>query len=240
MAGAPALCAVAALEAEAEAVLAERAFGWKKAAEAVWDSGRYPLRLAISGIGKVLASYCYARYANEAPRILSFGTSGGLGGEAIGSLWLVSEFIEYDFDLGGLGFEPGVTPWEGMAGPVMRTADKAFLELARRATAAAGLEAGEARSASGDVFVSDATRARALAARTGARLVDMETAALAKLALLRGARGGEGGEGLPPSFLALRYVSDNADHHAERSWKDETRRASRVFSAFLLALAKSL
>jgi adenosylhomocysteine nucleosidase len=235
----PAVVAIIALEAEAEAVLAERAFSWRRIGEKAWDSERFPLRLAISGVGKVLASWCFARYANEASVVLSFGTSGGLAGEEIGSLWLVPEFVEHDMDLSGLGFEAGLTPWEGMEGPVMKTADRPLLEEARRAAAAAGFEAGECRSASGDSFISDSGRARTLAADTGARLVDMESAALAKLALLRAGSSDAAGKRRAPDFLALRYVSDNADHGAETSWKEETKRAAGKFAGFLLAFARS-
>jgi nucleoside phosphorylase len=204
-------------------------------AERVWDSERYPLRLVLTGIGKVLASWGLASHAAGARRLLSLGTSGGLGGEAVGSLWLVSEFVEHDFNLVGLGLAPGVTPWEGMEEPVMRTAGQRFLDQARRAARLARLEPGECRSATGDEFVSDSGRARELARRTGARLIDMESGALAKLVLLRAGRTGPEGGRETPELLALRYVSDNADHQAHRSWKEEVRAASVDLSSFLLA-----
>lgn len=234
----PSLCALVALPEEAEAILEERSFGWKPVGGRVWDSERFDLRLAVSGIGKVLASWCFARYAADARRVLSIGTSGGLGGEEVGSLWIVNEFVEHDLDLSGLGVEAGVTPWEPMEGPVLRGSTGELLEAAQRACTAARLEAGLCRSASGDSFIAEPRRARTLAERTGARLVDMESAAIAKLALLRAGTDLGRDQRLCPEFLAFRYVSDNADHAAESSWREEVRKATVDFADFLLELAK--
>jgi nucleoside phosphorylase len=233
----PPTCLIAALESEAEAVIAEREFGWVRVADKVWDSGRFPLRLALSGVGKVLASWCFARYAESARRIVCFGTSASPGFEEIGSLYLAREFVEHDFDLSGLGLELGVTPDEGMEGPLLIPPSASLAMELRTAAAACKLELGECRSASGDIFVFDAMAARNLAARTGARLLDMESAALAKLAVLRAGRTNAKGERISPEFLALRYVSDNADHRAGRSWKEELREASMDFADLLLAFA---
>ncbi|HUX39269.1 MAG TPA: hypothetical protein VMV44_15320 [Rectinemataceae bacterium] len=235
----PELCAIVALPEEAQAILEERAFAWKRINDRVWDSEAFDLRLALSGIGKVLASWCFARYAADAGRVLSIGTSGGLGGEEVGSLWIVDEFVEHDLDLSGLGFESGITPWESMEGPVIHGASREFVEVARRACAAARIEADTCRSASGDSFIADSRAARALAARTGARLVDMESAAIAKLAHLRACIPIGREQKSCPEFLGFRYVSDNADHAAEDSWKEEIRKASVDFADFLLEMAKA-
>ncbi len=235
---APPTCLIAALESEAEAVIAEREFGWIRVADKVWDSSRFPLRLALSGVGKVLASWCFARYAEDARRIVSFGTSASLGFEEIGSLRLVREFVEHDFDLSGLGLELGVTPGEGMDAPLMAPPSVSLAMELRTAATACRLELGESRSASGDIFIFDSAAARDLAARTGAGLLDMESAALAKLALLRAGRTNAKGERVVPEFLALRYVSDNADHEAGRSWKEELREAAMDFADLLLAFAR--
>lgn len=234
----PSLCALIALPEEAQAVLDEREFGWRQISDRLWDSERFDLRLALSGIGKVLASWCFARYAADARRVISLGTSGGLGGEEVGSLWIVEEFVEHDLDLSGLGVERGVTPWEPMEAPVMKVAGADYVAAVRRACEGARIDASSCRSASGDAFITDPTRARDLAKATGARLVDMESAAVAKLALLRAGKTIGREQRMGPEFLALRYVSDNADHAARDSWREEVRKASVDFADFLLELAR--
>lgn len=244
---------------EAGAILADPAFGWAPAggwraapqegAAAVpdadpaspaapargglWVSRNAPITLCVSGAGKVLAAWAATLLAERSDLLLALGTSGGLGGEPIGSLWLCAEFVEHDYDVSAFGVEPGVTLFEDMDGPVMATARDADLERARRAIAVAGLQAGECRAASGDRFLADPAAARALGARTGARLVDMESAAVAKVCALR-ARDASG-RALP--FIALRSVSDNADHEAAGPWEGRARAASARFAAFLKAFA---
>ena len=226
-----------ALREEAQAILEERSFAWRQVNDRVWDSERFALRLALSGVGKALASWCFARHATEARRIVSIGCSEALGGEEIGSLWIADEFVEHDFDLSGRGVDAGITPWEGMESPIMRSASRDFVEIALSACTAARLEAGLGRSTSGDALLA-AGEARALASRTGARLIDMESAAIAKLALLRACIKVGHDRRLCPEFLAFRYVTNNAEHSARNTWKEEVKKASVDFADFLLALAQ--
>ncbi|HUX41293.1 MAG TPA: hypothetical protein VMV83_09035 [Rectinemataceae bacterium] len=234
----PRLCAMVALREEARSILEERAFVWRQINERVWDSERFPLRLALSGVGKALSSWCFARHAVEARRIVSIGCSTALGREDVGSLWISDEFVECDLDLSTRGAEAGMTPWEGMESPIIRGSGKDFVEMALGACTAARLEASLCRSASGDAPPVDGEAARALSSRTGARLFDMESAAIAKLALLRACVKVGHDRRLCPEFLAFRYVADNADHAARGSWKDEEKKASVDFADFLLALAE--
>lgn len=234
----PPLCAIVASAAEAHAIVEERSFAWRQINDRVWDSDRFDLRLAISGAGKALASWCFARYAAEASRILSIGVSGALGDEEVGSIWICDEFVEHDFDLTALGVEAGITPSESMSDAVFRSAGREFVELALRACTAARIEASTCRSASGDLFLADPRVGRAVAARTGARLFDLESAALAKLAVLRAGTELGAVRRFRPDLLALRYVADNASHLAEDSRLDEMRKASIDFADVLLELVK--
>jgi nucleoside phosphorylase len=227
-----------ALREEARSILEERAFAWRQVNDRVWDSERFPLRLALSGVGKTLAAWCFARHAAEARRIVSLGCSAALGHEEVGSLWIGDEFVEYDLDLSARGIEAGITPWEGMESPIMRSSGKDFVEMALSACTAARLDASLGRTASGDALPVDGEAARALAARTGARLVDMESASIAKLALLRACVKVGHDRRLCPEFLAFRYVADNVDHGARGTWKEEVKKASVDFADFLLALAE--
>jgi nucleoside phosphorylase len=243
---------------EAEAILAGPAFGWEPCAEPppagspaapaadppagaartgfapdLWRSRNAPITLCLSGAGKVLATWATARLAPGADILLALGTAGSLGGDAIGSLWLCHEFVEHDYDVSAFGIPRGVTLFERMDGPVLSSARPEQLAAARAALARAGLRAGECRMASGDCFIADGGRARELMAWTGARLVDMECAAVAKACVLRA----RGRDGLPLPFISLRSVSDNADHEAAEPWEERARAASRDFAAFLKAFA---
>lgn len=223
---------VFAMEREARATLADPRFAWEAEGD-IWLSRRYPMRLALSGVGKVLASWALSRVAGGASLALSLGTSGGLDEGAPGGCRLVSEFVEYDMDVSSLGLERGVTPSAGMSGPVIRTASEGTLVLARRAADAAGVAYREARAASGDRFLSDASAARALRESTGASVVDMECAALAKLCLLRA----KDPLGKPLEFLAYRAVSDKADEDAGASFESLVDGQSLVFDAILASFA---
>jgi nucleoside phosphorylase len=217
-----------AAEAEASAILADDRFAWDRTASGEFVSRSFPMRLALSGVGKVFASWACAALARDSDLMLSLGTSGGLSSERVGSLRLVKEFVEYDMDATGLGFPCGVTPFSGVESPVISSLSPGAEKLAQTALAAAGLEAPWARAASGDRFVKDAAEARALREATGASLCDMESAAEAKLCAYRAG-------GL--DFFAFRAISDNADHVAGISWEKQVELSSRDFDAFLYAFA---
>jgi nucleoside phosphorylase len=232
---------IIAVEAEASAILADASFAWEKADASEYVSHAFPVRLELSGVGKVFAAWSCARLiggrlASDCDLMLSLGTSGGLSSEEVGSLRLVKEFVEQDMLVTGLGVEPGVTPFAGMKGPVISTLSPAAEALALEALSASALAAPWARAASGDRFIGDAEEARTLRLRTGASLCDMESAAIAKLCAFRA--GGIAGEAL--DFFALRSVSDNADHNAQLSWGKQVELSSRDFDVFLLELAKLL
>jgi nucleoside phosphorylase len=237
------LGAIVAVEEEAAAILADRRFEWAEEARGEYGSRAYPIRLAVCGVGKAFASWSCARLMSGGPTggglapgdlLVSLGTSGGLGSERVGSLRLVKEFVEHDMLVTGLGVPPGVTPFSGMAGPVITTLSPAAEELALAALGAAGLQAPWARAASGDRFIGDADAARALRESTGAALCDMESAALAKLCAFR-AIAANGAAGL--DYFALRSVSDNADHAAQVSWRQQVALSAVDFDAYLYALA---
>ncbi len=216
------LSALFAMEKEAAPALSDPFFGWEAAGPGLWVSHNLPLRLAVTGVGKVLSAWALALVAGQSDLVVSLGLSGALGVEeedpessgAVGSFFLASEFVEYDMEASALRFEAGVTPFAGMAGPVISTVGRESLALAREAALAAGLPLREARAASGDRFLSDIVKSRAIRRETGASIVDMESAAIAKLCLLR-AHGADGG---PLEMFAFRSVSDNADRHAGRSF----------------------
>jgi adenosylhomocysteine nucleosidase len=90
----------------------------------------------------------------------------------------------------------------------------------------AGVESRPGRAIAGDEFLTDPERAARKRDRFGAQLVDMESAAMAKLALSRAHK----------PFAALRIVSDNANHDSGADWKANLAMAARVFDAALSRL----
>ena len=225
---------VFAIEREARSTLDDSDFGWKAVGPGLYSSGRWPLALAVSGIGKAFASCAAARVGQDASLLLSLGTSGSLLGPAsVGSLLLAGEFVEYDIEAGALHYPPGVTPLVGMRDPVIVSATEASLGPARAALSSLGLAHSEGRVASGDSFVDDPTRARFVRERTRADAVDMESAALAKLAVYAGL----GPDGAALECLALRVLSDCADRRAPRSWCEDGASLCACFPGLLKAFA---
>ncbi len=230
---------VIAVEKEAEAILADKSFSWTQTGENLYRSKTQPVDLAVSGVGKVLASYALTRLASLPPvpgdsvdaaahggfplhdLYCALGTSGSLGSEAVGSMYLCAESVERDMDTSGIGTPPGITAFEPMGNAVMRTCPQKLAAAVTQSCKDAGITLRPGRSLSGDSFVSSAEASAALCLRfgqesPGALLVDMETAALAKLCLLRIRR----------PFFAVRWVSDNADHAASGSWEANVSRSS--------------
>jgi adenosylhomocysteine nucleosidase len=236
-----------ALKEEAAAILEDGRFAWRElftrspelpgGPVAEYESQSFPITLSLSGVGKVFASWACARLTERCDLMVSLGTSGGMGSERIGSLRLVKEFVEHDMDATGFGYPVGVTPVSGTRDPVIRTLSSKGEALALAALTDSGLKAEWARAASGDIFIKDAARSRALAASTGASLCDMECAAVAKLCAFRAATerltAGKGAF----DFFALRSVSDNADHNASLSWDAQVALSAKDFDSYLYALA---
>ena len=77
--------------------------------------------------------------------------------------------------------------------------------------------------------MSDPVAAALVSRETGAGIVDMESAAIAKLCLLK-AHNANGG---PLECFAFRAVSDRADRDASRSFESLVDAQGRLFSRFL-------
>lgn len=231
-----------AMEREARATLSDPLYGWEKCGADLWKSHNFPVSLVLSGVGKVFAAWALSRVAMESELVLSLGTSGGLGEDEAGGFFLASEFVEYDMDVTGFGYAKGITPSSGMKGPVISSATEESLEFARKAAMVAGIPFREVRAASGDSFINNAEKAACIRVETGAEIVDMESAAIAKLCMLKyrvecseDMRGDR-----PLEYLAFRAVSDKADSEASRSFESLVDAQSRVFAKFLASFIASI
>ena len=226
---------VFAMEREARATLSDPLFGWRECDADLWESSRFPAHLVLSGIGKVLASWALARLAGTSDLIVSLGTSGGLTVDAGGS-YLVREFVEYDMDATGLGFPRGQTPYSPMTQPIISTVLPSTFKVAQRAALSAAPGTRIVRATSGDRFISDPLAASLVSQETGAEIVDMESAAIAKLCMLKA----RNGNGAPLECFAFRAVSDKADLEASKSFESLVDVQGMVFARFLGELCRSM
>jgi adenosylhomocysteine nucleosidase len=217
---------VIAVRPEAEAILADRTFDWRDEEDGLYVSESRPLRLVISGVGKVYAAWAFSRVWKDADAVVSLGTSGGLSDEKVGGAWIAHEFVEHDMCVDSLGFPPGVTPYGPLTDPVMRTCPPWLLDDMENACRSKGIAYSKGRAMAGDEFVNDAARAARKLGLFSARIVDMESAAMAKLAA----------SFTHTPFAALRIVSDNANHESGMDWAANVRKAAIVLDDFLLAM----
>jgi adenosylhomocysteine nucleosidase len=159
-----------------------------------------------TGIGKVNAAIVltrrladYRQVGASAPRVLNVGTAGSRR-FLTGTLVACHRFVQRDMDVSGLGFEPGVTPFEDT--PVELSFDPWF----------PGMTAGVCGS--GDSFETG----REGRAGPSCDVFDMEGYALAKACWLEGVR-----------FAALKYITDGADHAAAGDWRTNLVNAAHAF-----------
>ncbi len=212
---------IIAVKDEAAAILSDSAYGWKESEKNIFECGN--AILALCGIGKVFASYYTAKISPLCSRILVMGTSGGLSDQRPGDVYLCDEFCEHDMDVSGLGVAAGVTPFCAMKSAVIHTAGEAFAKELTEAAERSALSLKKGRVISGDLFICERQLNDAKRTLFQADLVDMESAAVAKICAFISAR----------EMLALRFVSDNADGAAAGSWQENVKKSSIIFNLIL-------
>jgi adenosylhomocysteine nucleosidase len=221
----PSTGVIAALGEEVACILANGAYGWQPQSDHYVSP--HAAALVVSGVGKANAAFALAKIFDAAEQILIIGTSGGLGLQQPGSVYMVTEFVEHDMDASGLGFAPGVTPLSWMEDPVLSCVDEAFVASVSGVCESLGIPLYRGRAISGDQFLSDADAAAEKARLFGADIVDMESAAIAKICMQ-----------YKKPVLALRYITDNANHEAGASWQEHVRHSSAIMDSILSALLR--
>lgn len=159
------------------------------------------VRTAVCGIGMVNAAAAAMWMARDCDILISTGFSGGLWDCLPGDVVLGEQYIEHDFDLTGLGYEPGMKPGQASVyecDPLLLTHFENMVP---------GIKTGV--MASGDHFVCDGEEAAKLRRLWNTVACDMETAASAYVANLTGKR-----------FIAVRQISDSADNDAADMYTD--------------------
>lgn len=153
------------------------------------------------GIGKVnaatLATYLCA--SEKVQLMVNCGLSGGFPGIQVGETVVGTGFVEHDFDLTPIGYQPGEKPGQ----TYFYTADTRFVkDLQGKYGCKAGV------MVSGDCFVSDSRKAQMLAERWNAVCCDMESAAIASVC-----------HDFAIPFVSIRRISDGADNAAAGDYR---------------------
>ena len=215
---------IAAIRDEVTDLLANPYFSWEEIAKNYFHS---PIGLdcIICGVGKVNAAFAMQRLLDRVNEVLIVGTAGGLHQEKIGSLYLCTEFVEHDMDATGLGFPHGVTPFEEHTDHVISKVSKKTVEHIQKVCKKMLIELLTGRIMSGDQFINDHKVIAEKRSRFEAQLVDMESAAIAKICRKHGV-----------GVTALRYISDNADHNATISWRENVQRSSGLINQIVQEL----
>lgn len=221
---------IAAVEPEVQAILKNPAFSWQKNPSTSSGSMKHYIsphnvELIVSGVGKVNATYAVSKLINAVDVVLMVGTSGGLGQQKIGSVYLSTEFYEHDMDASGLGVPKGVTPFSWMQEPMLANADPDFVSQIYYVFAKLNVPLNVGVTISGDQFLQDPAVVAEKVRLFKGDLVDMESAAVAKICIQE-----------KKPFMALRYVTDNADHEAHTSWLEEVHKSSAIMNSVLLSL----
>ncbi len=156
----------------------------------------------LCGIGKVNAASAAAfLLADGVQLLISTGYSGGIAGAPRGSTALATRFLEHDFDLTPLGYEPAVKPGQEYIYDAHKGVNEIITSL--YPALAKGV------MVSGDCFVCDDKLRDTLRDRYGAVACDMESAAVASVGYKMGV-----------GTVALRRISDDAGNDASGLYLD--------------------
>ena len=239
MPGAPILIAAAlpaeraALEALASGVHPIELPGLAPGALLAGEIDGHAVALLGCGVGKVAAAVATGAALALLPRlVVSVGSAAALRpGFSVGDVVLSGEVLQHDFAVAEpQGFRlfgyGAALPSQG--DPLLRSPEgivAAAVGAAKEAAVGLGVRVSRGRIATGDWFVSDVATRDAIAARTGADLVEMEGAAIAYAASRHG---------IP--WLVIRSVSDAGDAGAAQSFDAYLDLAARNAAAIVRAI----
>jgi len=206
----------------------------KKAANTEFIEGRLSGARAVlvrCGVGKVNAAVCTQALIDlyGVNCVINTGVAGGVSPDVkLGDVVISTGFIQYDVDIVGAGYEPGILPGGLEA---FYRADAALADCAVSACAAvypqdrvhAGL------IATADRFVTSSEAVRDLRRDFNPLCLDMETAAIAQACALNGV-----------PFVAVRSISDNADEEAGMAFDQYLELAAEKSCRIVCKMAEEL
>ena len=174
------------------------------------------------GIGKVNAATAATHLADVGcTYILNYGLSGGISRARRGEIILPDKFLEHDFDLTGIGYNPCEKPSQ----KYIYEADETLLKAAQAAIG--NCEHGTA--VCGDRFICNASDRDFLRDTFDATTCDMETAAIASVCDMAN---------IP--FLSLRRVSDDAGEDAYSNYSEMNILEGQTLSQIFIKVLESL
>lgn len=165
------------------------------------DRGIIEVQSVLCGIGMVNSAAAATWLAKDCDIIINTGFSGGLWGCDAGDVVAGEQYIEHDFDLTGIGYEPGMKPDQASVYECDYALMNHFCNVAP--------EIKSGVMASGDHFVCSDEESAKIRRLWNAMACDMESAAAAYVANLAGKR-----------FIAIRQISDNADSSAAEDYNE--------------------
>lgn len=176
----------------------------------------------LCGIGMTNAAAAATFLATEkCDIILNTGLSGGISGIAKNEFTIGNKYIEHDFDLTPLGYEPCQKPLQNYIYEGDGELIKLFTEIYP------AIKVGVA--VSGDSFVSDNAKKEFLKNTYCAMSCDMESAAVAYVC-----------ENADIKYLALRRISDDAGDDATASYTDMNELKEAVLFDLLFGAIKGI
>lgn len=187
------------------------------------ESGELEVTAVKCGIGKVNAATVAAfLIADEkADFLLNAGLSGAIKGVRREEIVIGTSYIEADFDLTAIGYEPGAKPGQEYC----YAADGDLLAGARQAMPE--LKAG--KLGCGDIFLADPVKKKLYGEIFDICAFDMETGAIASVC-----------KKAEIPFLSIRKISDDADDSATSDYKEMNDRAEADLTQCLFRLINSL
>ena len=204
--------------------------------QGLFEAAQIPV--VYTGLGKVNACYflmralAQLRELGQIPRaVVNFGTAGSSSFKTH-SLVEITKFVQRDMDVTALGFARGTTPYD--TEPAVIAVEKVLSQLVSGCCGTGDnfeITHPETQFAAHDEelqpsFFGEAPRSLLLPHYD---VVDMEAYALAKVCLFEDLR-----------FVAVKYISDGADHSASNDWVANLPRAAAEFFKIYPTLTRLL
>ena len=186
------------------------------------EERRVEVHTILCGIGMINAAAAATFLADKGVDIIfNSGLSGGISGISRNELMVGDCYIEHDFDLTPLGYEPCEKPLQNY----VYKADTELIELFKKICPQ--IKVGVA--VSGDSFISDNEKRDFLKTKFNAMSCDMESAAVAYVC-----------ENADIKYVALRRVSDDAGDDAKTTYSDMNEKKEAVLIDILIEASRRI
>lgn len=184
----------------------------------------YNIVIAYSKIGKIHAALTCSTIALHfhADYIIFTGVAGGLSSDLkVGDIVLASSLCQYDVDISAFGHPLGFIP----ESKLYIDTDSNLNEIAKKAAIKQNIKLKYGIIASGDSFISSATKKQWIIDKFNACAVEMEGASIAVVSSL-----------LNIPFCVIRAISDSADDNADISFDEFLVDSAKRSAAFIISI----